>query len=276
MTEPLDLENCSYFLDKAQDLLQTVEQDLLSLKKDPSPNKVNNMMRSAHTLKGAAASVGLDTIKKISHVLEDIFKTLYNPDVVVDDEIESLLFQGYECLRLSLTAHVNGSSVDESSMLNRAANIITQLQDKLGDCFDPNVPLPSSTDLGFDVVQSIFETGVEEKLIQIENAPPEEVGTRLRQKAEVFLGLGESLDLPGYRAIAQAVLVALDCNSEDPQAVAEVALRDLRAAQKAILAGDCDRGGSPSAQLLQLAGQASATSEIESEIEVISASIDLA
>lgn len=262
MTEPLDLENYGYFLDEAQDLLQAIEQDLLSLKEDPSPNKVNNMMRSAHTLKGAAASVGLDTIKEISHVLEDVFKTLYNPDVVVDDEIESLLFQGYECLRLPLTAHVNGSSVDESSMLNRAANIITQLQDKLGDCFDPNAPLPSSTDLGFDVVQSIFETGVEEKLTQIENASSQEVGTVLRQKAEVFLGLGESLDLPGYSAIAQAVLVALDCNHEDPQTVAAVAIEDLRAGQQAVLAGDRDRGGSPSPQLLQLAGATAASEEV--------------
>ena len=263
--KPLDLENYGYFLDEAQDLLQTIEQDLLSLKEDPSPNKVNNMMRSAHTLKGAAAAVGLDTIKEISHVLEDVFKTLYNPDVVVDDEIESLLFQGYECLRLPLTAHANGSSVDESSMLNRAANIITQLQDKLGDCFDPNAPLPSSTDLGFDVVQSIFETGVAEKLAQIENAPPAEVGTVLRQKAEVFLGLGESLDLPGYSAIAQAILVALDSHDEDPATIVEVALTDLRAAQEAILAGDRDRGGEPSAKLLQLAGQETTPEAIATE-----------
>ena len=46
------------------------------------------MMRSAHTLKGAAASVGLEVIKEISHVLEDAFKTLYNPEVIVDEEIE--------------------------------------------------------------------------------------------------------------------------------------------------------------------------------------------
>ena len=274
MTEPLDLENYGYFLDEAQDLLRTIEQDLLSLKEDPSPNKVNNMMRSAHTLKGAAAAVGLDTIKEISHVLEDVFKTLYNPDVIVDDEIESLLFQGYECLRLPLTAHVNGSSVDESSMLNRAANVITQLQDKLGDCFDPNAPLPSSTDLGFDVVQSIFETGVEEKLTQIENAAPEEVGTILRQKAEVFLGLGESLDLPGYSAIAKAILTALDGGNE-PTVVAQIALADLRTAQKAILAGDRDRGGAPSAKLLQLAEQVTSPTNPAESIEAIIPTVEV-
>ena len=257
MTSEFDLETYNYFLDEAQDLLKAIEQDLLSLKEDPSPNKVNNMMRSAHTLKGAAASVGLDTIKEISHVLEDVFKTLYNPDLVVDDEIESLLFQGYECLRLPLTAYVSGSDrVDESSMLNRAANVITQLQEKLGDRFDSNPPLPTSTDLGFDVVQSIFETGVEEKLTAIENASASEIGAVLHQKAEVFLGLGESLDLPGYSEIAEAILNALDRSNEDPATIAKIALADLRAGQKLVLEGDRDRGGSPSSKLLQLAGQA--------------------
>ncbi len=254
-----DNETYSYFLDEAQDLLQLIEQDLLTLKEDPSPNKVNNIMRSAHTLKGAAASVGLDTIKEISHVLEDVFKTLYNPDVVIDDEIESLLFQGYECLRLPLTAYVGGNErVDESSMLNRAANVITQLQEKLGDRFDSNPPLPTSTDLGFDVVQSIFETGVEEKLTAIENASPDEVGDILRQKAEVFLGLGESLNLPGFSAIASSILAALDLHPQEVELVAQIALADLRAGQKLVLAGDRDGGGSPSPELLELAGESTA------------------
>ena len=265
-SEFLDNETYSYFLDEAQDLLQLIEQDLLTLKEDPSPNKVNNIMRSAHTLKGAAASVGLDTIEEISHVLEDVFKTLYNPDVVIDDEIESLLFQGYECLRLPLTAHLSeGNKVDESSMLNRAANIITQLQEKLGDRFDSNPPLPTSTDLGFDMVQSIFETGVEEKLIAIENTRADRVGNVLRQKAEVFLGLGESLNLPGFSEIALNILTALDLHPQDAEVVAHVALANLRAGQKLVLEGDRDRGGSPSPELLELAGKL--TAQISSSAE---------
>ena len=167
-----------------------------------------------------------------------------------------MLFQGYECLRLPLSAYVSGSDrLDESSMLNRAANVITQLQEKLGDRFDSNPPLPTSVDLGFDVVQSIFETGVEEKLTEAENASQSEIGAVLRQKAEVFLGLGESLNLPGYSEIAQAVLNALDRSNEDPATIAKIALADLRAGQKLVLEGDRDRGGSPSSKLLQLAGQ---------------------
>ncbi|NEQ22277.1 MAG: hypothetical protein F6K28_24415, partial [Microcoleus sp. SIO2G3] len=54
-----------YFLQEAPELLQVLEQELLSLREDYSINKVNTLMRATHTLKGAAASVGLETIQTV-------------------------------------------------------------------------------------------------------------------------------------------------------------------------------------------------------------------
>ena len=168
-------------------------------------------------------------------------------------KLKSLLFQGYECLRLPLMAHFNGGSVDESSMLDRAAGVISQLQDKLGDNFDTDPPLPTSEELGFDVVKSIFETGVEEKLTDIEHASIIDLATTLQQKAEVFLGLGESLNLPGFSAIADATLRALANYPDEVEIIAQLALADFRAAQKKVFDGDRTIGGEPSADLLALA-----------------------
>lgn len=55
----------TFFLMKALELLQTIEQDLLSLKEDHSLNKVHNLMRMTHTLK-ATAGVGLETLKTVA------------------------------------------------------------------------------------------------------------------------------------------------------------------------------------------------------------------
>jgi chemotaxis family two-component system sensor histidine kinase/response regulator PixL len=82
-----------YFLQEAPELLQALEHELLSLREDYSINKVHNLMRTTHTLKGAAASVGLETIKTVAHSLEDIFKALFNPELTIDLEIEALLFE---------------------------------------------------------------------------------------------------------------------------------------------------------------------------------------
>ncbi|NJM57330.1 MAG: hypothetical protein HC857_07710 [Synechococcales cyanobacterium RU_4_20] len=160
-----------YFVHEASDLLQAIEQDLLTLREDRTSAKVHSLMRSAHTLKGAAATVGLETVQHVAHVLEDVFRALYNPDIEVDDEVEALLFEGYDCLRMPLMAEISGgSAIDESDILNRAAAIISQLQDKLGDLFDREASIPTAQELGFDVVQSMFEAGVEQRLTSLQAA----------------------------------------------------------------------------------------------------------
>src|SRR4028118_306628 len=101
-----------YFLQEAPELLQALEHELLSLREDYSINKINNLMRTTHTLKGAAASIGLETIKTVAHSLEDIFKALLQPDLPIDPEVEALLFEGFECLRQPLIAEFTGTPIN--------------------------------------------------------------------------------------------------------------------------------------------------------------------
>ena len=255
-----------YFLQEAPELLQALEHELLSLREDYSINKVHNLMRTTHTLKGAAASVGLETIKTVAHSLEDIFKALFNPDLTIDLEIEALLFEGYECLRLPLAAQLTGGQVNDTEILDRTAAVFAQLEEKLGDCFGQEAQIPSSIELGFDVTQSIFEVGVTQRLEEIAavvaSADPAVVATTLRTQCEVFLGLAESLNLPGFGAIAQAAIAALDTHPEQAVTIGQTALADFQAGQVAILNGDRTQGGQPSLTLQQLAGVTTSSTEL--------------
>ncbi|PMB21191.1 hybrid sensor histidine kinase/response regulator [Fischerella thermalis] len=246
-----------YFLQEAPELLQALEQGLLNLRENWGINQVNDLMRATHTLKGAATSVGLETIATVAHSLEDIFKALCQPDVVIDPEVEALLFEGFECLRLPLVAELTGGSINQAEILDRAAAIFARLQEKLGDFFGREAYLPTSAELGFDLTQSLFEIGVTQRLEQIatilDNGQPEEIANLLRTQAEVFLGLAESLNLPGFGAIAQTVLTALDNHPDQTVIIAQLALRDLQAGHAAVLAGDRIQGGEPSGELQQLA-----------------------
>ncbi|NEO36736.1 MAG: response regulator [Moorea sp. SIOASIH] len=246
-----------YFLQEAPELLQVLEEDLLSLSENYSINKVNNLMRTTHTLKGAAASIGLETIATVAHSLEDVFKALFNPDLSIDPEIEALLFQAYECLRLPLTAELTGGQIDDTEIKNRTAAVVAQLQEKLGDCFGLESHLPTSVELGFDVTQSIFEVGVSQGLDLIQAAlnsdNPTEVSITVRNQADIFLGLGESLNLPGFAAIAKNAIAALDNHPDQVVTIAKTALSDFVAAQAAVLEGDRTQGGQPSMALQQLA-----------------------
>ncbi len=268
MTDPsIREQSYRYFLQEAPELLQVLEQDLLNFREDYSINKVHTLMRTTHTLKGAAASVGLETIATVAHSLEDIFKALFNPDLSIDQEVEALLFEGYECLRLPLTAEFTGGRVNDAEILDRAAAVFAQLQDKLGDCFGQEPHLPSSAELGFDLTQSIFEVGVAQRLEEIAaalaSADPAVVAPRLQTQAEVFVGLAESLNLPGFGAIAQATIAALQAYPERAVTIAQTALADFQAGQTAVLAGDRTQGGQPSLDLQQLAGFAPSSNVLD-------------
>ncbi|MEH2229281.1 MAG: response regulator [Nostoc sp.] len=246
-----------YFLAEAPELVQIIEQELFSLSEDYSIAKIHNLMRATHTLKGGAANVGLELIKTISHFLEDVFKALYNPKVVVDAELQTLLLQAYECLSIALNTELIGSTVNDEELLHRATSVFAQLQENLGDAFGAESHIPTSEELGFDIVQSVFEVGVEQRLNSIADFvknPPnnDEFIEFLHSQAEVFLGLAESLNLPGLGEISQTILSALQANPSQVQQIAEIALADLQQAKKLVLAGDRTSGGELSSALQKL------------------------
>ncbi|NEO70560.1 response regulator [Moorena sp. SIO3H5] len=277
----IDPETYQYFLGEAQDLLQVIEQHLLALTPNKPKNQLYDLMRATHTLKGAAANVRQETIKSVAHYLEDVFRAMLAPEATIDTEVETLLFEGYQCLRMALTAQMTGELSKNTEIINRAAGVFAKLQAKLGDCFDYQASLPTSAELGFDIVQSIFEVGVKQRIdhlasllqvdrldvVRVRAAWPKgqssqglqigrltEIAETLGEQAEIFVGLGESLNLPGFKAIAENTLKALDANPEQVMAIAKIALRNFQEAHSAVLAGDRTRGGNPSLALQELAG----------------------
>lgn len=108
---------------------------------------------------------------------------------------------------------------------------------------------------GFDMTQFIFEVGVSQHLDtlskSIETADAQGTIGLLQTQAEVFIGIAQSLDLPGFGAIAQTTLAALEQNSHQVWAIAPIALANYAAARAAILAGDHEQGGTPSVALQQ-------------------------
>lgn len=247
-----------YFLQEATDLLRVINGDLQTLREDFSLHKVHSLMRAAHTLKGASASAGFDGVTKISHSLEDIFRALCHEDTIITTEIERLLFEGYECLQLLLSSRLEGAKVDGADLLDRMATVVTALQGLLGDRFGQEGYLPTSSELGFDLTQSIFEVGVTQRIealaAALEDLDAPDVGGithLLLVQMEVFMGLAESLALPGLGAIAKTTLIAVDQHPEHVVRIALAVLDDLSRARAAVLAGDRQQGGSPSNALQQ-------------------------
>ena len=251
-----------YFLAEAPELLQLIEETLFSLIEEKTVEKVHTLMRSAHTLKGSAASVEEETIKTIAHHLEDVFEALYPDELEMDTELSSLLLEGYECLREPLSATIAqrlGSAeiadfaYDENAILQQTAEVFARLQHKLGDFFGREAALPTSEELGFDVVGSIFADSIIQDLQLLEEAINsqniEEIEEVLRSQAEFFADLGTSYELPGLTQIAQTTVTAIKQNPEQTIEIAVAALDNFYQARADILEGNRDRGGEVSEYL---------------------------
>ncbi len=248
-----------FFVEEVPELLEVIETRLLTLRSERSSAKLHELMRAAHSLKGGAAIVELEGIITIAHRLEDIFKALYDETVKIDAELEGLLLQAYDCLRLPLTEQITTGYFDLESALTTAEPIFTKIEEKLGDALTrANFYIPDSADLNVDIVASVFEVDVAQGLERLTttiaaNPQNHEIAEELRTQTEVFARFAEFLELPGFKAIAEMTLAALEAHPDQALHITQLAIADFTSSTETVLAGDRTQGGSPSAALMALA-----------------------
>ena len=61
--------------------------------------RLNELFRAAHSVKGGAAMLGFNSIHKVGHHLEDCFKLLTDDPVAIDQHLENLFLQGFDILK---------------------------------------------------------------------------------------------------------------------------------------------------------------------------------
>jgi chemotaxis family two-component system sensor histidine kinase/response regulator PixL len=246
-----------FFIEEAPELLQIIETGLLTLQQEKTISKVHELMRSAHSLKGGSASVGLETIEALAHRLETIFKALYS-DIEIDTDLESQLLQAYDCLRLPLIEQITTGSFNTEQALAAAEPIFAQIEERLGDALaQDDIYLPSSTELGINMAISIFEVDVGQGLQHLARVAAHpanfEVAGELRAQAEVFCGFAELLNQPEFGTIAASAIAALDACPECALEILQLAIADFELCRQAILAEESPLKIIPSAALVAFA-----------------------
>ncbi len=91
----------SVFIDESKEHLQLLNDALLRLEKEPDNHPtVEEIFRSAHTLKGMSATMGFTRTAELTHNMENVLDLIRNSKLDVTSEIVDVLF---ECLdRLNL------------------------------------------------------------------------------------------------------------------------------------------------------------------------------
>ncbi|MGL5687059.1 MAG: Hpt domain-containing protein, partial [Vagococcus fluvialis] len=84
------------FFEETDEHLENLNDGVLTLESNPeSEETIDSIFRSAHTLKGMAATMGYETMAKLTHKMENVFQYLKNKTIEVNSDSISLIF---DCL----------------------------------------------------------------------------------------------------------------------------------------------------------------------------------
>lgn len=103
----------SMFLEESLDNLQTLNESLLDLEQNPEDtDKVNEIFRVAHTIKGMAATMGFTDLAELTHKMEDVLAEFRAGELKVTQDVVTVLFDCLDTLERMVDNVQEGS--DES------------------------------------------------------------------------------------------------------------------------------------------------------------------
>jgi len=101
----------SMFIDESKEHLQALNDNLLELENSPSDlSIVQNIFRSAHTLKGMAATMGFEDLANLTHDMENVLDLVRNNKLSMNDHIFDMLFKSLDALEAMVNDIVEGGS----------------------------------------------------------------------------------------------------------------------------------------------------------------------
>ncbi|MBF0200008.1 MAG: hybrid sensor histidine kinase/response regulator [Desulfamplus sp.] len=93
------------FVEDARDHVKSMNLGLIELEKNPrDEGMLNNVFRSAHSIKGASRMMKFIGISDFAHSLEDLFDALRNSRISWSPSLKNLLYEGVDALSSMLSA----------------------------------------------------------------------------------------------------------------------------------------------------------------------------
>ncbi|AXM87866.1 chemotaxis protein CheA [Anoxybacillus ayderensis] len=97
------------FIDESREHLQTINEQLLELEKNPNNvSIVNEIFRSAHTLKGMSATMGFEDLANLTHQMENVLDAIRNGKIPVTTELLDVIFRAVDDLEAMVVSIAEG------------------------------------------------------------------------------------------------------------------------------------------------------------------------
>jgi chemotaxis protein histidine kinase CheA len=257
-----------YFIEEAKEHLDTLETGLLNLRSvAKDQERVNEMFRAAHSVKGGAAMLGFSSIQKTAHLLEDGFKVLKEQDIRVDQKLETLFLEGYDTLK-DLIEQLQGPfglrEEEAEKRMQAAEPEFAKLQSYLNRLASGTQQAATSTPATGQATAQVklppdFAPQVMNSLKQMLQLFKQKETADSRQKLQAHckrlaqLGAG----IKPWQGLVQVVYKAIANPKSSFATLAPVVIKELKLASDQLQAGKVNEIA-PSPALQQLAGTAQA------------------
>ncbi|MDJ0509847.1 MAG: response regulator [Crocosphaera sp.] len=232
-----------HFLGEAEEYFNDLESGLLGLgSHGVSRQKIDSLLRLAHSIKGGAAMMGFQTLSTIAHRLEDFFKVLKaGGDKTLDQSLETLFLTTVDRLRQIAQWNRQGVKIDSSWLQQNVDPIMDALYERLGDPQPEDAVNLLSEDEEQDMVILMFQTEVEACLNRLESVLNNPQQPCLRAEfliaAQELEGLGQMLELPAFSSLCKSIGQAIETDENDLPQVATLALQEWRRSHAMVMIG---------------------------------------
>ncbi|WP_090927119.1 chemotaxis protein CheA [Salibacterium qingdaonense] len=120
-------EYLEVFIDESQEHLQTLNDHLMQLEKEPEDiSIVGEIFRSAHTLKGMGATMGFEDLARLTHNLENVLDLIRHEHMSVTSHVMDVVFESVDDLEEMITDIAGGG--DGSRDVSEAVQKLEVLQ----------------------------------------------------------------------------------------------------------------------------------------------------
>jgi len=94
-------EDIKLFLQESDELIQTLDEDIVRLEKEGSEKELlQEIFRAAHTLKGSSGMLGHVRMTNLTHAMESLFDKLRKNELKVSTELIDILLEALDALKV--------------------------------------------------------------------------------------------------------------------------------------------------------------------------------
>jgi two-component system chemotaxis sensor kinase CheA len=121
------------FITESQELLHEMEIALLTLEADPADqDAINSLFRSAHTIKGSSGVLGIETVEKFTHLVENLLSKMREGEIRACEEDIDLLLQCRDHITTLTALAAEGIEVLSPAVEAAGAALTARLSERLG------------------------------------------------------------------------------------------------------------------------------------------------